>query len=64
MRPEQRRPGQSNADFEGRDRASRGVTGSFLGTSSLHGGGDPSWALRLWRALFAWRDERRARPGA
>lgn len=61
MSPEQRRPGQSNAEFEGRTGASRDVAGSFLGTSSLYGGGDPSLALRFWRRLFAWRDGRRGR---
>lgn len=60
MRPEQRRPGQSNAEFEGRGHAAQRVRADFIGTSSLYGGGDQSWALRFWRALFAWRDKRRS----
>ncbi len=58
MSPENRRPGQSNEEFEGRARARSSVQGSFLGTSSLRGGGDLSWALRLWRAVLSWRDKR------
>ena len=55
--PEKRLPGQSNADFERIHDPNRG----FIGTQSLHGGGDPSFAYRGFRAVLAWFDRRRGR---
>lgn len=55
MNSEKRLPGQSNADF-GRSNPNN----EFIGTQSVAGGGDPSFALRLFRAIGAWRDRRRA----
>ncbi|WP_068109885.1 hypothetical protein [Nocardioides dokdonensis] len=59
MSPEPRRPGQSNESYEGRAGARQSVQRDFLGTSSVAHGGDPSFAVRLFRALFAWRDRRK-----
>lgn len=55
MSPEKRLPGQSNSDF-GRSNPNS----EFIGTQSVYGGGDPSFGLRLFRAIGAWRDRRRA----
>lgn len=55
--PEKRLPGQTNADYGRR----RDANADFLGTQSLRGGGDPTWALRLVRALFERWDRRKNR---
>ena len=55
--PEKRRPGQRNADVDGpRD----DPNADFAGTASLYGGGDPTWAMRLVRAVGDWWDRRRS----
>lgn len=55
--PAQRRPGQSNSEYEnGTD-----PNAQFLGTQSLYGGGDPTFVYRGLRALLAWLDRRRGR---
>ncbi|MEW2353209.1 hypothetical protein [Spirillospora sp. NPDC029432] len=48
--PEKRLPGQSNAEYEGR----QNPNAKFLGTQSLSGGGDPSFIVRISQAVFAW----------
>lgn len=55
--PAKRVPGQSNAEHGRRG----DPNADFLGTSSLDTGGDGSWSVRLFRALFAWRDKRRGK---
>lgn len=45
--PEKRLPGQSNAAFEQR----RATNADFLGTQSLHNGGDLSWVMKAADAL-------------
>ncbi|KAB2350238.1 hypothetical protein [Actinomadura rudentiformis] len=55
--PQKRLPGQSNAEFERRHNANA----DFIGTQSLHGGGDHSLVIRISQAFFAWRDRRRNR---
>ena len=55
MATQKRRPGQSNAEFEGRG----DPNADFLGTHSLHSGGDPSFLYRGLRAFLSWRDRRR-----
>jgi hypothetical protein len=56
MATEKRLPGQSNAEFEGH----RDPNADFLGTQSLHGGGDLSFVQRGLRAFLSWRDRRKA----
>ena len=49
--PEKRIPGQSNADY---DRARSDPNADFLMNQSLHGSGDPTWVMRLAKALSDW----------
>ena len=55
--PAKHLPGQRNSEYEG----AKDPNAEFLGTQSLHGGGDPSFVYRALRALFSWRDRRRGR---
>ncbi|GGM73030.1 hypothetical protein GCM10007977_088350 [Dactylosporangium sucinum] len=57
--PEKRLPGQSNAQYEYEGR--RDPNADFLGTHSIQGGGDPTWMIRAWHAVFAWFDRRKGR---
>lgn len=53
--PTQRRPGQSNAEYEhGPD-----PNADFLGTHSLFGGGDATWVFRLLDWVSARRRDRK-----
>jgi hypothetical protein len=56
MRRRKRMPGESNAGYEKRD---TDPNLQFLGIQSSASMGDPTWALRAFRAFFAWRDRRR-----
>ncbi len=56
MSSHKRLPGQSNADYGRR----QDPNSAFIGTQSLRGGGDLSFAYRIARAIIAWRDRRRA----
>ncbi|MFI0446867.1 hypothetical protein [Actinomadura sp. 6N118] len=53
--PEKRIPGQSNSEYERRDNPNA----DFIGTQSVHGGGDHSFMVRISQAFFTWRDRRR-----
>jgi hypothetical protein len=57
MGPEKRLPGETNADYERRN----DPNAEFIGTQSLHGGGDPFIVSRALRALVFWRQRRRVR---
>jgi len=50
-------PGQTNAEYSGSPDSNL----QFLGTHSLSGGGDPSWAGRLYNAIAARLAARRNR---
>ena len=52
-----RLPGQSNEAYENRT----DPNSEFIGTQSLHGGGDPSFVYRGNRALLSWLDRRTGR---
>ena len=55
--PEKRLPGQSNAEYDrGRD-----ANADFMGTQSLHNGGDLSWVMRAAQAVRRWVDRRKNR---
>lgn len=54
--PDKRIPGQRNADYDG---PHSDPNADFIGTSSLYGGGDPTWAMRLVRAISGWWRRRR-----
>lgn len=55
--PRKRLPGQDNAAYQ----RSIDPNASFLGTHSLHGGGDLSFVQRAVSALLVWLDRRRGR---
>lgn len=59
-RPDKRLPGQSNADYAGRVDPNT----KFLGTQSLHGGGDLTIVHRGLHALLSWLGRRRGRTSA
>ena len=55
--PEKRLPGQSNAEYgQGRD-----ANADFLGTQSLHNGGDLSWVMKVADAARRWLERRKNR---
>jgi hypothetical protein len=56
--PEKRLPGQSNAEY---DRGSD-ANADYLGTQSLHGGGDLSWVMKAADAVRRWLERRKTRP--
>ena len=56
--PEKRRPGQSNAEYEGRR---PDPNADFLGAQSVDGGWDPTNIGRLVRAAMEWVRARRSR---
>ena len=58
--PAKRRPGQSNAEYEG----GNDPNAQFLGTQSLSGGGDPTFVYRGLRTFWAWLDRVRGRGSA
>ena len=53
--PEKRIPGLSNAEYE---RAGTDPNAQFLGTQSLHGGGDLTWIVRAAKAVSDWLKRR------
>lgn len=58
--PEKRIPGQTNAEYERR----QDPNANFIGTQSLQGGGDPSFAIRASQAFLGWLDRRRGRKSS
>ncbi|GAA2120357.1 hypothetical protein GCM10009780_80470 [Actinomadura alba] len=61
MTPSEKRiPGQSNAEYERR----QNPNADFTGTHSVHGGGDPSFVIRISQAFFAWLGRRRGRKSS